>query len=145
MVVADPAFVECRRSRGLNPPDQAVLSQDTEGVVHRLTRNRPDFGANGFGNAIRRAVRMARHRPQHGQSLGRNLHSTLTKQRGRIVNHDYTLRRNVDTVQTLIYSSLCRKRSLRPLPARAAAPDMKTDAAATTAQTAHCLLGALPS
>ena len=101
VVVADAALVERRRSRGLDPPDEAVVGQDAEGVVHRLTRNRPDLGASMFGDLFRRAVRMARHRPQHGQSLGRNVHTMFTKQRSGVRSHGLILRRNLDRVQSL--------------------------------------------
>src|SRR4029453_12220806 len=37
VVVADPILVAGRRSGGLNPPEDALVAEDREGVVHRLT------------------------------------------------------------------------------------------------------------
>ena len=85
VVVTDPRIVEGRRPGGLNAPDEALLGQHPEGVVHRLPRDGTDLGANVLGDAIRRAMRATRDRPQHGQALGRDLETMFAKEVGWIV------------------------------------------------------------
>jgi hypothetical protein len=100
VVVADAALVERWRSGGLNPPDEAVVGQDAEGVVYRLTLDGPDLGANALRDLFRRAVGMARHRPQYGQPLGSDVHTMFTEQRSGVLTHGPILRQNLDRVQT---------------------------------------------
>src|SRR6266852_1527114 len=46
VVVTDSSLVKGRRPRRLDAPDEALLGQDPESVVHRLTRDGADLGAN---------------------------------------------------------------------------------------------------
>ena len=55
--------------------DEALVGQESQGVVHRLARDGPDLGSHHIGNVVCRAVRSTRHRPQDGQALGRDLHA----------------------------------------------------------------------
>ena len=99
MVVADAILVEGRRPGGLDAPDEALLGQDPEGVVHRLSRDGADLGANIFGDVIRRAVGPTRDRPQHGHALGRDLDTVFAKDFGWIVTHDAHDMANLDSVK----------------------------------------------
>jgi hypothetical protein len=71
--------------------DLAVLRQDPEGVVDRLSRDRADLGANGFGDLLGLAVRSFRDRSEHGQSLGCDLEPMFAKAAGRFVIHGDSL------------------------------------------------------
>lgn len=84
VIVADPILVERGRSGGLDAPDEALLSQSSKGVVNRLPRDGAEIGANVFGEGVRRAMGPTRHRPQHGQALGRNGHAVFAKELSRI-------------------------------------------------------------
>ena len=84
VVVADAIFEASRRSGGLNAPDQAFGDQHAEGVVHRLQRDGADLGPDDLGHAVGRDVRLTRDRPQHRQSLGRDLNAAFTKKRRRV-------------------------------------------------------------
>src|SRR5262245_54154455 len=46
VVVANAILVECRRAGGLDAPEESLLDQHAEGVVHRLSRDGADLGAN---------------------------------------------------------------------------------------------------
>jgi hypothetical protein len=74
----------------LNTPDKAFGNENTEGVVHRLERDGADLRADRLGHIVGRDVRTGRHGPQDGQSLGRDLNATLTKERCRINRHGRT-------------------------------------------------------
>jgi hypothetical protein len=100
VVVAHAALVERRRPRGFDPTDEAVVGQDTEGVVDRLARDRPDLGTRVFRHPFRRAVGMARDGTQHGQSLGRHVQAVLAEQGGEVRRHGSNVRHNLDGVQT---------------------------------------------
>jgi len=80
VVVTNPIFIESRRPSGLDASDEALLGQHPKGVVHRLSRDGTDLGANVLGDGVRRAVRSTQYRSQNGQSLGRDLDTVLTKE-----------------------------------------------------------------
>jgi hypothetical protein len=63
----------------LNAPDEAFGNQDAQGVVHRLQRDRPDLAPDNIGYAVGRDVGLTCDRPQHSQSLGGDLNTTLAK------------------------------------------------------------------
>jgi hypothetical protein len=63
VIVPNTILVERRRSGGLDAPNDTFLGQDSEGVVHRLTRNGPDLTANILGDVVSRGVRPIRYRP----------------------------------------------------------------------------------
>jgi hypothetical protein len=79
MIVTDAILVQGGRTGGTNPPDDSLLGQDPQGVIHRLSRNGTDLGANRVGNVIGRTVRLLGHGPQHRNPLSRNLESMLSK------------------------------------------------------------------
>jgi hypothetical protein len=102
VVVTDPILVEGRRPRGLNAPDEALLDQDPQGVVDRLSRDGTDHSANVFGDFVRRTVGPTRYRPKYGQALGSNLQAVSAKEIGWIVGHTFNLGPNVDCVNNLV-------------------------------------------
>src|SRR5262249_59552588 len=69
-------------------PEESPLDQHPEGVVHRLSRDGADLGANVLGDVVGRAVGPTRHRPQHGQALGRDLDTTFAKEVGGVTQHN---------------------------------------------------------
>ena len=84
VVVAHPVFVAGRRAGGLDASDQALVGQDTERVVHRLAGDGADLRPHRLGHVVRGAVRPTGHRPQHGQTLGRDLEAVVTQKVGGI-------------------------------------------------------------
>ena len=98
VVVADTILVTSRRTGWLNTPDDALLGQDSQRVVHRLPRYGTDFGASLLGNVVRRAMWPIRHRPQHCQSLSRDLDAVFVKDLGEIVIHALMLKICFDSV-----------------------------------------------
>jgi hypothetical protein len=110
VVVTDPILIAGRRTGRLDAPDEALLGQDFEGVVDRLSRNGTDFSTNVTGDVFRRAVGPTRHRPQHGQTLGRDLDIVLAKKVVWIVSHECTLDQNLDSVKNQSKSNLIRVR-----------------------------------
>jgi hypothetical protein len=88
VVVTDSILVQGRRPSGLDSPDEALLGQDAEGVVHRLSRDGTDLGANVLDDVVHHTMGPTRHRSQHGQALSRDLESVFAKHLGSIVKHD---------------------------------------------------------
>src|SRR3954453_95131 len=89
VVVPDAILVEGRRPGGLDAPDESLLDQHPEGVVHRLPGDGADLGANVLGDVVGCAVGPTRHRPQHGQALGRHLDTLFAKEVGWIARHNW--------------------------------------------------------
>jgi hypothetical protein len=83
VIVIDPVFVPGRRTRRLDTPDEAIVGQNAQGVVHRLTRHSSDISPNDLFDLVRGAVRPGGHRPQNGQTLSRYLNAVLAKEVGR--------------------------------------------------------------
>ena len=81
VVVADPVLVAGRRPGRLDAPEEALVGEDAEGVVHRLARDRTDLGPHDAVDVVGGAVRPVGHRPQDGQALGRDLQAVLAEQR----------------------------------------------------------------
>ena len=106
VVVTDPVLVEGRRPGGLDAADKALLDQQSQGVVHRLSRDGADIDANVLGDGIRRTVWPTPHRPQRGQALGRDLDTVLAKERGWIFDHDWVICPIVDAVQYVSEANL---------------------------------------
>jgi hypothetical protein len=88
MVVTDTILVKGPRPGGLNAPEESFLDQHPQGIVHRLSRNGTNLGANVLGDIIRRAVGPTRHRPQYSQALRRDLDTMFPKEFGWIVTHN---------------------------------------------------------
>ena len=88
VIVTHSILIKDRRPGGLDAPDEALLGQDPEGVVHRLSRDGTDLGANVLGDFFRRTMGPTRHRPKHGQALSRDLDTVFAKDFGWIVRHN---------------------------------------------------------
>jgi hypothetical protein len=80
----------------LNSSDETLLDQNTEGVVHGLSRDGTDFSLGDLGDAVGRDVGVSRHCPQHGQALGRNLDTVLAKEVSRAKGHSDRLHQNLE-------------------------------------------------
>ena len=81
MVVTDPILVAGRRPGGLDAPEEALVGEGREGVVHRLTRDGTDLGPYDVVDVVRGAVRSVGHRPQNSQTLGRDVQTVPAEQR----------------------------------------------------------------
>jgi hypothetical protein len=88
VVVPNSILVKGRRSGGLDAPNESLLDQHPKGVVHRLSRDGADLGANVLGDLVGRAVGPTRHHPQHGETLGRDLDTMFAKEVGWIARHN---------------------------------------------------------
>ena len=75
VVVADAVLVARRRPRRLDAPQQSLVGERAEHVVHRLARDGADLGADDPVDLVGGAVRALGHRPQHGQPLRGHLHA----------------------------------------------------------------------
>jgi hypothetical protein len=73
VIVVHPILVTRRRARRLDAPDEPLVGQKAQGVMDGLTRHRPDIGPDQLLDLISCRVRLARHRPQDGQTLRRHL------------------------------------------------------------------------
>ena len=82
MVVADPVLVARRRPGGLDAPQQALVGERGEGVVHRLARDGADLGADDPVDLVGGAVRPLGHGPQHGQPLRGDLQAVAAQALG---------------------------------------------------------------
>src|SRR3954453_13676265 len=91
VVVANPVLVAGRRPGRLDAPEEALVGESREGVVHRLTRDGSDLGAYDRVDVVRCAVRSVGHRPQNSKTLGRHLQAVPAEQRtvvhGRLPGH----------------------------------------------------------
>ena len=84
VVVADPAFEARRRSRGLNPADEALNRQQRQGVVDGLQRDRPELAAHGLGDRVGGGVRLRADRPKDGDPLRGHVDAPLPELLGRV-------------------------------------------------------------
>jgi hypothetical protein len=87
MVVADPRLEAGRGRRGLNTPDETIVGQDAERIVHGLARDGTDLRPDDFSHAVGRDVGLALNGAQHSQALRRHLDSVLPKQVTRVKSH----------------------------------------------------------
>jgi tRNA 2-selenouridine synthase SelU len=88
MIVADAILETRRRSGRLNAPDQPFSDEQSQRVVHRLQRNRPDLASHDFRHAVGGDVGFASHCAQDSQTLRRNLNAAVAKQLSWIGLHD---------------------------------------------------------
>ena len=91
-------LVEGRRPGRLDASYEAFLDEHPESIVDRLSGNGTDLRANVLCDVVRRAVRTTRHRPQHGQTLGRDLDTVFAKKFSRIPGHDWIVCLIIDCV-----------------------------------------------
>ncbi len=91
MVVTHPILVARRRPGRLDAPEQTHVGQDADGVVHRAPRDGTDVGPDDLDHLFGREVRPARHRPQDGQALRRDLETLLPKELSGFDRHFYTM------------------------------------------------------
>lgn len=101
VVVADPIFKTSRRPGGLNAPNETFCGHQTERVIDRLERDRANLSSDSRGHAVSRGVRLRSDRPQHGQTLGRHLNSTLTKEVGWVSRHGARIDQLLESFQEL--------------------------------------------
>lgn len=106
MVVGDSILVPRRRPCRLDAPDQALVGQGRESVVHRLTRDGADVGLHDLLDVVGRGVWSPGHCSQHGEPLGGHLQAALTQLRGGIRGigggHLCTIYLIVDFVKSLL-------------------------------------------
>ena len=79
MIVADAVFITRRGIGGLDASDDAVVGEDAQDIIDRLTRDRADVLADAFGQGVGSGVRMTRDGPEDGQALGRDGQVVLAK------------------------------------------------------------------
>jgi hypothetical protein len=99
VIISDAILKASRRPRRLNPPDQPLLCQHPEGVVHRLPRNGSNLSTNLNGHIIRRRMRPAGYRPQHSHTLGCDLETISPQKFGGILEHRGNLAAILDSVK----------------------------------------------
>lgn len=87
VVVSHTVFVPSRRARRLDAPNEPVLNEHAQCVVHGLPRDRPDLAADHLCDLVSRAVRPVRYGPHDGQALGRYLEPLVAEQLLCIVRH----------------------------------------------------------
>lgn len=101
VVVTSPVLVARGRPRGLDAADEALLGEECEGIVDGLTGYDPDPGSHRRGHVIRGGMRPTRHRREHGESLGCDLHRVLPKDL-RWIEHSTILNLILDHVKYLM-------------------------------------------
>ena len=80
VVVADAVLVAGRRAGRLDAPEEALVGEDAEGVVHGLAGDGAELDAARPRRCRRRCRGAARHRPQHREALGGDLQPVLAEQ-----------------------------------------------------------------
>ncbi len=91
MVVTHPILISCGGPRRLDAPEQTDVGQHADGVVDRAMRDGTDVGPDGLDHFLCREMRSARHRPQDGQALCRDLEALLPKQLGGSDSHFHSM------------------------------------------------------
>jgi len=84
VIVTHPILVAGRRTGRLDAPDKALVGQQPEGIVYRLSGDGTDLGPHRLSDVVRGAVRSIGHGAQDGQTLGRDLDTVLSKKVGSI-------------------------------------------------------------
>jgi DNA ligase D len=110
MVVADPRFESGRGSRWLNATDESLANEDAERVIYRLQRDGADFASNRLRHRIGCDVGLSGDHAVHGQSLRRDLQSSLAQARSGIGVHpnilDQILESFKDWKETMIVAGV---------------------------------------
>ena len=102
VIIADPILITSRRAGRLNASDKPLGDQNPQGVVHRLQRDRPNFGPDDLGHAVGRNVGLTRYGPQYSQSLGRDLNAALAKELSWVADHAKRVAQILDRLQIWI-------------------------------------------
>lgn len=100
VVVTGPVLVARGRPRRLDAAEEALLGEEREGIVDSLTGYDPDPGSHHRGHVIRSGMRTTRHRREHSESLGRDLHRVLPKDL-RWIHHRERISLLLDSVKYL--------------------------------------------
>lgn len=100
VVVTDPVLIERGGPGGLDAPDETLLDQHPEGIIDGLSRNGSDVRANLARDGVCGGVRKLGHRPDHGQTLGRNGNAVTAEGVG-CFEHPFVVNLNLDPVKKL--------------------------------------------
>src|SRR5690606_6928693 len=84
VVVVDPILVAGGGTGRLDAPDQPLLGERAQGVVHRLAGYRPDVGPHHRFDVVGGGVGPARDCPHDRQTLRRHPHTVLAEEPGGI-------------------------------------------------------------
>ena len=68
-----------------------ISAKHADGVVDGASRDGADVSPDDLDQVLRREVRPARHRPQDGQALRRDLEALLAEQMRRVDRHGNTM------------------------------------------------------
>ena len=79
VVVADPILIERRRPCRLDASEDALFDQGPKGVVHGLSGDHVNLGANFLRDGVCRGVGSTGQCAQHRQTLGRDGQAVLSK------------------------------------------------------------------
>ncbi len=99
MVVAHPILITRSRACWLDAPNDALLRQKPQRVVHRLPRNGTNFVANILGYVVRRTMGAARNRTQHGNALRGDVDLMFPKEFSWVVGHTMMIEHILDLVK----------------------------------------------
>ena len=87
VIVSNAIFIERRRARGLNSPDQSPLRQQTQSVIYRLSRYRTNLTAHMVHDLVRGGMRTRGTRTKQSQALSRHLQSMIAKKGPEVFGH----------------------------------------------------------
>jgi hypothetical protein len=122
VIVPDPIFVSGRRTRGLYTANDALLCEESEGIIDRLARYGANLLANHLGNIVRRAVRLCRDGVQHSDSLGRHVDPMVSEKLGGYLEHFASIALILDFVKICFLSTYSQEvglgRGALPMAAR---------------------------
>ena len=82
VVVTDTIFEPGRGTCGLDAPQQTLVDEGAERVVHGLAGNRADVGTHDVGKRVGGRVRMPGDRAQDREALSGDLQAVLAEQLG---------------------------------------------------------------
>ena len=104
MVVTDAVFVAGSGPRRLDAPNQVLVDEQRNRVVHRLTRDRPDHSPNFVGQLVGGGVAARRYGTHDRQPLSSHLHPMLAKKLMNLIRHAVIRPQRMDSVKYLIES-----------------------------------------
>ena len=99
VVVPDAALVAGGGAGGLDAPDDPLVDEDTERVVHGLPGDGAEFAANGLGHTVGGDVRGVADGTEDREPLCGDLQAAAAQHAPEVLTHDVTLTRDVDIVQ----------------------------------------------